>query len=136
MPSTKVYGEDGGAEGDDSASGIIRKKLLGNDKGKTTFAHVCKCFHALDAKNGGDEVLQFAKLFFVESVLLARDKGTGVDMSHPHLLGSVDKFNAYPWGWESYLLTVRHLKAAMEGQPARFLSKLAENPNMKTCVGL
>ncbi|VFQ71302.1 unnamed protein product [Cuscuta campestris] len=133
MPSTKLYGEDGGDEDEDSALGRIRKKFLGNDKGKTTFAHVRKCFHALDEENGGDEVFQFAKLFFAESVLLARVKGTGVEMSHLHLLGSAHKFNAYPWGWESYLLTVRHLKAAMEGQPARFLSKQAENPNMKTC---
>ncbi|VFQ71065.1 unnamed protein product [Cuscuta campestris] len=80
MPSTKLYGEDGGDEDEDSASGRIRKKFLDNDKGKTTFAHVRKCFHALDEENGGDEVLQFAKLFFAESVLLARDKETGLEI--------------------------------------------------------
>ncbi|VFQ73294.1 unnamed protein product [Cuscuta campestris] len=106
--------------------------FLGGGVTKCTFKHVREKYVAAENNMDSKKMVDFSMLYFIESVLLAKDRSTCIQSTHLHLVEEPKKFKSYPWAWESYLLTIRHMKGAMDGQPEKFEKKSKETPNYKS----
>ncbi|VFQ71998.1 unnamed protein product [Cuscuta campestris] len=129
LPNSKSYPNFSNVK---ASSQTIPKKYLGGGTVKCTFAHLRNMFMTAEEDEPGSDLHKLASLYFVEHVLLAKDRGTCIDASHLEVVDDTDVFIAYPWAWESYLLTVRHLKGMMDGQPEKFQEKKNNNSNLKS----
>ncbi|VFQ70788.1 unnamed protein product [Cuscuta campestris] len=106
--------------------------FLGGEVAKCTFKHVREKYVAAENTIDSKKMVDFSMLYFIECVLLAKDRSTCIESTHLHLVEEPKKFKSYPWAWESYLLTIRHMKGAMDGQPEKFEKKSKETSNYKS----
>ncbi|XP_038713389.1 uncharacterized protein LOC120007258 [Tripterygium wilfordii] len=71
-----------------------------------------------------DDVVKLALVYFVEFVLLGRERSRNIsDVAYLQLVENLDKFNKYPWGSVSYARTSKSLAGAMKGRVQKFLKK-------------
>ncbi|KAH0773791.1 hypothetical protein KY290_010928 [Solanum tuberosum] len=62
------------------------------------------------SKLNKEEKLKCSLVLFVHTMLLAHDRSKIVDSSHNKMVDDLDFFNSYPWGKESFNLTLTYLK--------------------------
>lgn len=62
------------------------------------------------AKLNKEQKLKCSLILFVHTILLAHDRSNIVDSSHIKMADDLDFFNSYPWGEESFNLTLTYLK--------------------------
>ncbi|VFQ87538.1 unnamed protein product [Cuscuta campestris] len=129
LPNTKRYPP---LKDKELGQSSLCHKFLGGEVAKCTFKHVREKYVAAENTMDSKKMVDFSMLYFIESVLLAKDKSTCIESTHLHLVEEPKKFKSYPWAWESYLLTIRHMKGAMDGQPEKFEKKSKETPNYKS----
>ncbi|XP_038693067.1 uncharacterized protein LOC119990985 [Tripterygium wilfordii] len=71
-----------------------------------------------------DDVVKLALVYFVEFVLLGRERSRNIsDVAYLQLVENLDEFNKYPWGSVSYTRTSKSLAGAMKGRVQNFLKK-------------
>ncbi|VFQ81565.1 unnamed protein product [Cuscuta campestris] len=129
LPNTKRYPALNDKELGQSS---LCHTFLGGEVTKCTFKHVREKYVAAENNMDSEKMVDFSMLYFIESVLLAKDRSTCIESTHLHLVEEPKKFKSYPWAWESYLLTIRHMKSAMDGQPEKFENKSKETSNYKS----
>ncbi|VFQ69295.1 unnamed protein product [Cuscuta campestris] len=129
LPNTKKYPA---LKDKDLGQSSLCHTFLGGEVTKCTFKHVREKYVAAENSMDLKKMVDFTMLYFIESVLLAKDKSTCIESTHLHLIEEPKKFKSYPWAWELYLLTIRHMKGAMDGQPEKFEKKSKETPNYKS----
>ncbi|KAG5570503.1 hypothetical protein H5410_060269 [Solanum commersonii] len=62
------------------------------------------------SKLNKEQKLKCSLVLFVHTMLLAHDRSKIVDSSHIKMVDDLDFFNSYPWGKESFNLTLTYLK--------------------------
>ncbi|XP_038688746.1 uncharacterized protein LOC119987912 [Tripterygium wilfordii] len=67
-----------------------------------------------------EDVLKLALVYFLESVLLPRERSRNIDIQWLQLVDNVNVFNKYPWGSVSYARTAKSLASAMVGRAEKF----------------
>ncbi|XP_038697960.1 uncharacterized protein LOC119995513 [Tripterygium wilfordii] len=71
-------------------------------------------FMSCDPEPGKEEdVLKLALVYFLESVLLPRERSRNIDIQWLQLVDNVNVFNKYPWGSVSYARTAKSLASVM-----------------------
>ena len=58
--------------------------------------------------------LRFALIYCLEGVILGQDKKSRIQESYLGIVEDFDAFNKYPWGQESYLLTMSFLRKELK----------------------
>ncbi|KAK0599784.1 hypothetical protein LWI29_008626 [Acer saccharum] len=61
-------------------------------------------------------MVKLALLYFLENVLLGREKGSPIDSEHILLVDDLDRFNEYPWGRVCFEMTMKSLQNALKGR--------------------
>ncbi|KAK2662025.1 hypothetical protein Ddye_000599 [Dipteronia dyeriana] len=61
-------------------------------------------------------MVKLALLYFLENVLLGREKGSTIDSEHILLADDLDQFNEYPWGRVCFEMTMKSLQNALKGR--------------------
>ncbi|XP_038719949.1 uncharacterized protein LOC120012579 [Tripterygium wilfordii] len=78
-------------------------------------------FMSCDPEPGKEEdVLKLALVYFLESVLLPRERSRNIDIQWLQLVDNVNVFNKYPWGSVSYARTAKSLASVMVGRAEKF----------------
>ncbi|XP_038713466.1 uncharacterized protein LOC120007340 [Tripterygium wilfordii] len=78
-------------------------------------------FMSCDPEPGKEEdVLKLALVYFLESVLLPRERSRNIDIQWLQLVDNVNVFNKYPWGSVSYARTAKSLASVMVGRAENF----------------
>ncbi|XP_038687434.1 uncharacterized protein LOC119986809 [Tripterygium wilfordii] len=71
-------------------------------------------FMSCDPEPGKEEdVLKLDLVYFLESVLLPRERSRNIDIQWLQLVDNVNVFNKYPWGSMSYARTAKSLASVM-----------------------
>ncbi|TXG53669.1 hypothetical protein EZV62_018925 [Acer yangbiense] len=61
-------------------------------------------------------MVKLALLYFLENVLLGREKGSPIDSEHILLADNLGRFNEYPWGRICFEMTMKSLQGALKGR--------------------
>ncbi|KAK0588444.1 hypothetical protein LWI29_001046 [Acer saccharum] len=71
----------------------------------------------MNASSNDDLIMvKLALLYFLENVLLGREKGSPIDSEHIILADDLDRFNEYPWGRVCFEMTMKSLQNALKGR--------------------
>ena len=70
-----------------------------------------------------DDVVKLSLIYFLEFVLLGRDKRRLIHPFYMQLVDQLELFNTYPWGVVSYAYTYESLKKALVGRSAGFTKR-------------
>ncbi|KAK0589562.1 hypothetical protein LWI29_015856 [Acer saccharum] len=61
-------------------------------------------------------MVKLALLYFLETVLLGREKKSPIEKEHILLVDDIEEFNKYPWGWDCFERTMKSLQEAVRVQ--------------------
>ena len=95
----------------------FKKKIFGDfdDIDINTIAYVCENIE--DFVN--EELLKLVNLYFLEEVILPKEKRQPIDLNHINLLTN-EEFNQYSWGRVVFQNTVKALKSISKGVAAGY----------------
>ncbi|XP_038706983.1 uncharacterized protein LOC120002327 [Tripterygium wilfordii] len=95
----------------------------GKGKGKGTNVSRAELEEAFDKCDNAHDALKLALVYFVESVLMPRERRNAINIKWLQLVDDLDAFNQYPWGSVCYERTATSLACAMIGRAEKYLSK-------------
>ncbi|XP_038688821.1 uncharacterized protein LOC119987977 [Tripterygium wilfordii] len=95
----------------------------GKGKGKETNVSRAELEEAFDKCDNAHDALKLALVYFVESVLMPRERRNAINIKWLQLVDDLDAFNQYPWGSVCYERTATSLACAMIGRAEKYLSK-------------
>lgn len=91
---------------------LLHKDLNGNMELDNTNLETTFLEAALD----DEAMVKLALLYFLEMVLLGREKKSSIDSKHLSLVEDLHQFNKYPWGTLCFQMTLNSLKKAIHDQ--------------------
>ncbi|KAM3233227.1 hypothetical protein P3L10_018586 [Capsicum annuum] len=69
------------------------------------------------------QILKFSLVWFVHSMLLAKDPSKKVKSDHIKMTANLDFFGRYPWGEKSFELTLSYLKKKIKQKKKAFVKR-------------
>ncbi|XP_006446911.2 uncharacterized protein LOC102628591 [Citrus sinensis] len=100
--------------------------------GETRFTNqqLEKAFLAADTANDM-QMVKLAMLYFLECVLLGKERKVLIDTSHIHMVDHFETFNNFPWGRKSFNVTLSGMRRALKNRVQKFQAKQATKPTHK-----
>ncbi|KDO45976.1 hypothetical protein CISIN_1g012730mg [Citrus sinensis] len=100
--------------------------------GETRFTNqqLEKAFLAADTANDM-QMVKLAMLYFLECVLLGKERKVLIDTSHIHMVDHFETFNNFPWGRKSFNVTLSGMRRALKNRVQKFQAKQATKPAHK-----
>lgn len=100
--------------------------------GETRFTNqqLEKAFVAADTANDM-QMVKLAMLYFLECVLLGKERKVLIDSSHIHMVDHFETFNNYPWGRMSCNTTLSSMRRALKDRVQKFQTKQATKADHK-----
>ncbi|KAL9458079.1 hypothetical protein AB3S75_007019 [Citrus x aurantiifolia] len=97
--------------------------------GETRFTNqqLEKAFLAADTANDM-QMVKLAMLYFLECVLLGKERKVLIDTSHIHMVDHFETFNNFPWGRKSFNVTLSGMRRALKNRVQKFQAKQATKP--------
>ncbi|CAH9129567.1 unnamed protein product [Cuscuta epithymum] len=116
----------------DEGNGTLLDKFFGGAL-EISFGRLTAKMQSMKPKKAGPrgDPLKLACAFYVQCVLLSRNKKTNMNSQFLKLADDLDRFKAYPWAKVSYNLMVSQIKTLMVGQGERFKENKKANPRYK-----